>query len=509
MRVLNSVLRFFLKLRVRQIHDYMNDPAKAQEKWFKRLISKAQQTKWGRKYDYKTIRNIEDFQQRIPISTYDEIKPYIREMMHGQANVLWPGRVHWFSKSSGTTSDKSKFLPVSYDNLNKCHLKGPHDTMAMWYHQNPKTKILANGKGLIMGGTHNRFASYPKTHIGDVSAIILENMPFYGKYFHVPDVKTALMQDWEGKIDIMAKIATQHNITNIGGVPTWTMILFRKLLEITGKKHILEVFPNFEVYMHGGVSFTPYRTQFRTFLPNPKVQFREIYNASEGYFAAQYANGEKDMLLFLDNGVFYEFVPMSELHRENPKAYTIDNVELNSNYALLISTNSGLCRYLIGDTVKFTSLKPHKIQITGRTQHFINAFGEEVTVENTDRALANACQQMRTSVKEYTVAPIFLSQNGKGGHEWLIELQHEINPQQLTKFQTILDKELQKVNSDYEAKRYKNMALGELKINLIPKGAFHLWLKKKGKYGGQHKIPRLSNSRKYLEEILTISHQLS
>ncbi|MCH2043592.1 MAG: GH3 auxin-responsive promoter family protein [Saprospiraceae bacterium] len=510
MRVLNAALRFFLKFRIRQIHDYMKNPAKAQEKWFQRLINKAQQTQWGRKYDYKSIQSIDTFQKRVPLSTYDELKLYIQQMMHGKTNILWPGRVRWFSKSSGTTSDKSKFLPVSYENLNKCHLKGPHDTMAMWYYQQPDTKILANAKGLIMGGTHNSFQANPKTRVGDVSAIMLENMPSYGRFFHVPDLKTALMEDWEAKIEKMAHIAIKHNITNIGGVPTWTMVLFRKILEITGKQHILEVFPNFEVYMHGGVSFEPYRNQFRTFLPDSKVQFRETYNASEGYFASQYAPLDKDMLLFLDNGVFYEFVPVSELNKEDPKAYTVDNVELDKNYALVISTNTGLWRYVIGDTIKFTSLKPHKIQITGRTKHFINVFGEEVMVGNTDKALAKVCQQLGINVKEYTVAPIFLSQHGKGGHEWLIELEptspnEKVN---LAKFQYLLDKELQKINSDYEAKRHKDIALDELKINLMPKGAFHLWLKKKGKYGGQHKVPRLSNSRKYLEEILAISHQL-
>jgi hypothetical protein len=349
-----------------------------------------------------------------------------------------------------------------------------------------------------MGGSLQHFAEHPDTVIGDVSAIMLSNMPFYGKYFHTPTIDIALMSEWEAKIERIAHQVIKENLTNVGGVPTWTIVLFRRILELTGKKNILEVFPHFELYMHGGVSFTPYREQFKSFLPSDTVQYREIYNASEGFFASQYAKDEDGMLLLLDNGAFYEFLPMSELGNPNAKVLSIDEVELDTNYALLISTNAGLWRYLIGDTVKFTSLYPHRIQITGRTKHFINVFGEEVMVENSDKALAMACQATGAQVCEYTVGPIFLSE-GKGGHEWFVEF--EKMPDNIAAFGEVLDKSLQSINSDYEAKRYKSMALESLVLNAVPKGSFHEWLKSKGKYGGQHKVPRLSNSRQYIDEL--------
>jgi len=480
-----------------KIHSYMKDPVTIQEQWRKKLLHKAGDTEWGKKHQFKDINNHSEYTQCTPISDYEALKPYINRMMLGEKDILWPGRIKWFSKSSGTTNDKSKFIPVSSENLHQCHLKGSHDTISLWFNSNPDTNMFS-GKGLVMGGSLKEFSDCKETLVGDVSAIMLNNMPFYAKYFHSPTVDIALMNEWESKIEKMAHHIIKENMTSISGVPTWTIVLFRRILELSGKNNILEVFPNFELYMHGGVSFAPYFEQFKNFLPSEKIQYREIYNASEGFFGCQYGKDDDGMLLLLDNGVFYEFLPMSEIDNPNAKTQSIEEVELNTNYALVISTNSGLWRYMIGDTIKFTSLFPHKFQISGRTKHFINVFGEEVMVENTDKALALTCSETGALVNEYTVGPIFLS-SGKGGHEWFIEF--EKVPDKIELFSELLDKNLQNLNSDYEAKRYKGMALERLQLNLVPNGGFHNWLKSKGKFGGQNKVPRLSNSRQYIDEL--------
>jgi len=351
-----------------------------------------------------------------------------------------------------------------------------------------------------MGGEVRIFDEKAKTFMGDVSAIMLKHLPFYAVHFLTPNIPTALLPDWEEKIERIAKVAVHENISNLSGVPTWTLVLLRRILELSKKDNLSEVFPNFELYAHGGVDFAPYRSQFEALFPGNKVQYRNTYNASEGFFATQFSEKDKGMQVLLGNGVFYEFVPMSELHKKDPKTYTIGEVQTGVNYALLISTSAGLWRYLIGDTVQFTSTFPHQIQITGRTKQFINVFGEEVMVWNAEKALANTCQQMQAQIAEYTVAPIFLSNQNKGGHEWLIEFQEA--PRNLSQFKQLLDQNLQRLNSDYEAKRYKNIALQELELNVVPQGSFHKWLRSKGKYGGQNKVPRLSNERQYLEEIL-------
>jgi hypothetical protein len=499
MKFLNTIVRWVFKSKMHSINAYMKDPVHIQQNWFNKLINKAKETKFGKLNHFSSLQNVKEFQKKVPLNDYESLKPFINRMMKGESDVLWPGVISWFSKSSGTTNDKSKFIPVSHENLMQCHIKGSQDSLILWYNSNPDTKLLSNGKGLIMGGSLQKFQDYPKTNIGDISAIMLKHMPFYGKYFHTPGIDIALMSEWEAKIEKIAQTVIKENLTNVGGVPTWTIVLFRRILELTGKKNILEVFPNFELYMHGGVSFTPYKNQFKTFLPSEKIQYREIYNASEGFFASQFSKEDLGMLLLLDNGCFFEFVPLSELNSEQPIALTLDEVDTNTNYAIVISTNSGLWRYIIGDTVKFTSLYPHKIQITGRTKHFINVFGEEVMVENSDKAIFEACLKTGALVAEYTVGPIFLDQ-GKGGHEWIIEF--EKIPDNLEIFRDILDSTLQSINSDYEAKRYKGMALEKLIIKTVPRGSFHEWLKSKGKYGGQNKVPRLSNERKYIEEIL-------
>jgi hypothetical protein len=489
----------FLRSRMRRIEWFMENPHEVQRHWFEKLMRNARNTEWGKEHGYSSIRTQQDFADRIPVQDYESLKPYIERMMLGEKNILWQGKIKWFAKSSGTTSDKSKFIPVSWEHHQKCLIQGSKDTLSLYYHNNPNANIF-QGKGIVMGGTSESFDKYPKTKYGDVSAIMLDHMPAVAKYFYTPDMKTALMKDWEPKIKRIAEITSQENVTNLGGVPTWTIVLFREILELTGKENILEVWPNLEVYIHGGVSFMPYQEQFQQFLPGNQVNFLEIYNASEGYFAIQSDLKQDDMLLMLDNGIYYEFVPSDEWAKDYPKAIPLHEVVIGQNYAIVISTNSGLWRYMPGDTVKFTSTVPYKIKVTGRTKHFINAFGEEVMIENTDKALAMTCREMLASVQEYTVAPIYIKGHKKGGHEWLIEF--DIPPKDLKLFSQLLDKNLQKINSDYEAKRYKNMALDCLTIRHLPSGTFHNWLKGKGKYGGQNKVPRLANHRMYIDEIL-------
>ncbi len=503
-KLTNSLFRQYLRFRMRHIRRYMADPHGVQKYWFERLLLTARDTEWGERFSFRNIKSHRQFANRIPIQDYDSLKPYIERMMSGERDLLWNGRVRFFSKSSGTTNDKSKFIPVSSQNLKFCHIGGSWDTTALFYDQRPDAQLFQR-KSMLMGGSLQQSGLFLKTFVGDVSAVMINRMPLIGRPFFTPDVKTALLPNFEEKIERMAQMCSQEDVVMIGGVPTWTVVLFRRMLEITGKKHMLEVWPNFQVYIHGGVSFIPYREQFKTFFPTENangkaVSYQEIYNASEGYFGIQNDFTSDDMLLLLDNGIFYEFLPMEEWHKEHPKAIPLEAVEVGKNYAIVISTNGGLWRYTPGDTVVFTSTSPYKIKITGRTRQFVNAFGEEVMVENTDKALALTCHTTGASVLEYTVAPIYLKGTSKGGHEWLIEF--EKAPADLEHFTHLLDQNLQRINSDYEAKRYRNMALNELTLRPMPSGTFHNWLKNKGKYGGQHKVPRLSNERKYVEEIL-------
>lgn len=497
---INRVFKQYYKVRMKRIEQFMEHPDEAQYYWLNHLLKQARHTDWGRTFDFRSIRNAAQFSARVPVQEYESLKPYIERMMLGERDVLWNGRVQWFSKSSGTTSDRSKYIPVSRENLSACHIRGTWDTMALFYQQRPDARQF-ECKSLIMGGSLEPFSENPNTIRGDVSAIMLRNMPWVGKPFVTPDLETALLSNFEEKIERMAQITSKEtDMVMIGGVPTWTVVLFRRILELTGKQHMLEVWPHLQGYIHGGVSFTPYREQFQNFLPGNSITYQEIYNASEGYFGIQNDSQEEGMLLLLDNGVYYEFMPMEEWDQEYPKAIPLSSVEPDVDYAMLISTNSGLWRYKIGDTVRFTSIRPYKIRITGRTQQFVNAFGEEVMVNNTDKAIAKTCQELNAIVTEYTVAPIYFDGEGKGGHQWLVEF--EKPPFDLALFEQVLDGHLQKINSDYEAKRYKNMALNPLQIQAIPPGTFFNWLKSKGKFGGQHKVPRLANHRRYIEEIL-------
>lgn len=498
---INTAFRKYYQYRMKHINYYMQHPHEVQKTVLDNLLSATAHTEWGRQYEYKNIRNGETFAKRVPVNSYEDLKPFIERMMHGEKDVLWSGQVKWFSKSSGTTSDKSKYIPVSNRNLKECHIRGTWDTMTFFYNQRPDARQF-ECKSLLMGGSLTSFNPYPKTTIGDVSAIMIDHMPIVARPFFTPDFETALLPNFEEKIKRMVEIISKEkDLVMIGGVPSWTVVLLRRVQELTGFKNLLSVWPNMQGYIHGGVSFTPYQKQFQDFFPSDQISYQDIYNASEGYFAAQNDFSSDDMLLLLDNGVYYEFIPMSEWGKDFPKTIPLEEVQIGATYALVISTNSGLWRYQPGDTVTFTSTTPYKIKITGRTKQFINAFGEEVMVENTDKALAATCKELDTLVAEYSVAPIFFKGASKGGHEWLIEF--EKAPISYDLFAECLDRNLQKVNSDYEAKRYQSMALEQLKLHPIPKNTFHDWLKSKGKYGGQHKVPRLSNDRKYVGEILS------
>ena len=499
-KLTNTVFSWYIRRHYRKnIQYFLKHPFEVQQDLIDGFLQTAKDTVWGKFHDFQNIRNYKDFKQQLPITDYPVLQPYIQRMMNGEPDVLWPGQITWFSKSSGTTAAKCKYIPVTNESLQECHLKGGHDIMAAWCHHMPQSKIFS-GKGMGMGGSHAPFSEYPKTNIGDVSAIMMETMPFYGRFFFTPDLDTALMGNFEDKLERMAHQVINENVTNLSGVPSWTLVLFRRILEITGKSNMLEVWPNFELYIHGGVSFKPYREEYKRFFPGDQVHYLEVYNASEGFFGAQLDVGIDDIHLLLDNGVFYEFIPAGEWDKKNPTVLGLNEVELGKSYALVITTNAGLWRYMPGDTVVFTSINPFKIKITGRMKHFLNVFGEEVIVENTDQALAYAATECGATINEYTVGPVFMQGESKGGHEWLVEFIQE--PSDLDIFSKILDDKMKDLNADYEAKRFKSMALESLKVVSLKKGSFHEWLKSKGKYGGQHKVPRLSNDRKYVDEIL-------
>ncbi len=496
---LNTIMRYVLNKRMRRIRYFSAHPHEVQSALLSQFVNAAQDTEWGRMHNFKHIKNPYHFAQNMPVQDYESLKPYINRMMHGESNVLWTGQVKWFSKSSGTTNDKSKFIPVTISNLKTCHLKGGWDSSALIYNARPDTQGFA-GKMLIMGGTYESFEPYPQTRFGDVSALMIRHLPAIGSYIYAPSLDIAIMPNSEEKIERMAHALIKEDMRSIGGVPTWTVVLLRRILEITGKNNILEVWPNLQVYVHGGVSFMPYRETFKQLIPKDDFTYWEIYNASEGYFATQCAYGADDMLLLLNNGIYYEFLPESEWYANNPIAIPLSDVEIGKHYAPVITTNSGLWRYVPGDTVIFTSTNPYKIKVSGRTKQFVNAFGEEVMVANTDKALAETCATMGAQVSEYTVAPVYFSGKNKGGHEWVIEFERE--PPDMEAFNNTLDANLQKINSDYEAKRFKNMAMERLSLNPVPRGTFHSWLKMKGRYGGQGKVPRLANNRQYVDDIL-------
>jgi GH3 auxin-responsive promoter len=481
-----------------QIEQWVLDPVAVQREVLQDLVTSAQYTEIGRKYNFSKLFSIKEFKKAVPIHEYDDLKPYIQRIMQGEENLLWNTPINWFAKSSGTTSDKSKFIPVSEESLQDNHYLGAKDVLTMYYHSHPESDLLT-GKGLVVGGSHTISQFNAEVQYGDLSAVLLQNSPFWGNWIRTPELHIALLDEWENKISQMAENTIKENVTSISGVPTWTLVLLKRILENTGKKNILEVWPSLELYIHGGVSFTPYREQFAKIMGRD-INYLEMYNASEGFFAAQDSPVEEGMLLFTNHGIFMEFMPVEEYGKSNPQTIGLKDVELGKNYALVISTNGGLWRYLVGDTIQFTRLGPFRIKVSGRLKHFMNAFGEEVIVDNADSAIVRAANRSGSVVNDYTAAPVYFDDHSNGAHEWLVEFEKE--PEDITQFAEELDKALKELNSDYEAKRHKSIALRLPIIKSVPKGLFTSWLRKKGKLGGQHKVPRLSNDRNYVDELL-------
>ena len=494
----NSVFSWVIKKRVHQIELFQKYPIEVQAELIQKMIENAALTNFGLDHGFISINNVDDFRKAVPVRSYDKLSPYIERLRQGEQGVLWPSKLKWFAKSSGTTSGNSKFIPVSKEALEDCHFKGGKDLLALYYDLNPNANLY-NGKHLIMGGSSKISPYVRDSYSGDLSAIIIKNLPVWVELRRTPTREIALLDDWEVKIERMAEATSQEDVAMIAGVPSWTMVLIKRVLEITGKESIKDVWPNLELFMHGGVNFKPYREQYRSLIPDEGMHYLETYNASEGIFGIQDRLGSDDMLLMLDYGIFYEFMPMEEYGKEDPKTLLLDEVELNTNYALVITTNAGLWRYLIGDTIKFTGLAPHRIQVTGRTRHFINAFGEELIIENADSAIEFATTQTGAMVSEYTAAPVYMDEKQTGAHEWLIEF--ETPPLNEMLFAQLLDQKLKELNTDYAAKRSYNLTLRKPIIKSLPKGTFYEWLTSKGKMGGQNKVPRLCNDRRYVDEI--------
>ena len=498
MPLLNSIISWVNVKRLHQIELFKQYPYDVQRDVFFKLVEQASRTTWGVQYGYDSISSIEEYQKRVPISSYEDLTPYVNRLRDGEQNLLWPTEIKWFAKSSGTTSDKSKFIPVSYESLEECHFRGGKDVIAFYTRERPDNGIL-KGKSLTLGGSSqiNKFSN--KSYYGDLSAVLIENLPFWANFIRTPSAEVALIPDFENKLQKIVSHTYNENVTSIAGVPSWNLVLLQKVLEYTGKENILQVWPNLELFTHGGVSFNPYREQFKKLIPSDRMNYLETYNASEGFFGIQDVLDRDDMLLMLDLGIFYEFIPMDLFHEPDPPVYTVRDVKEGINYAMVISTNGGLWRYLIGDTIVFTSLNPHKFKITGRTKYFINAFGEEVILDNAEKALMNACRETGAVVKEYTAGPLYMSGTSQGTHEWMIEF--VTPPDKLENFRRVLDQTLSSINSDYEAKRFKNITLSMPRIVDLEPGTFYRWMQHRGKLGGQNKIPRLSNDRKYLDEL--------
>jgi hypothetical protein len=500
--IFNSIASWLMIKRMNQIELFMRYPLETQDESFFNLIDTARDTEWGKKFDYTEIHSVDTFKERVPLQDYDSLKPYIERLRRGEQNILWPSEIKRFAKSSGTTSDKSKFIPVSEEALELCHYRGGKDMLSIHCNNFPESQLFT-GKNLGLGGsrTTDIFSDHESIH-GDVSALIIHDLPLWAEFLRLPSIEIALMNEWEEKLEKMALATMNENITSLAGVPSWMMVLLKRVLELKKKKYISEVWPNLEVYFHGGVNFGPYREQYRELFGPSKVRFLELYNASEGFFGMQDQGDSNELLLMLDYGIYYEFLSVENLGNPYAKTLSLDEVEIGKNYALIISTNAGLWRYMIGDTIRFTSLFPFRFHITGRTRSFINAFGEEVIIENAEKALSIACEKTNARIRDYTAAPVYFEENQQGAHEWLIEFEHP--PENMEYFNEVLDNALKSINSDYEAKRYQNMVLRAPIIKSVPSGTFYAWLKTKNKLGGQYKVPRLCNDRLVLEEIVSL-----
>jgi len=504
MPIISSIINWVNTKRLHQIDLFRKYPIDVQRETLFKLLDEAKDTWIGKEFGFSEIQSFSEFQEKVPVRNYEAYKSLISRVMEGEQNLFWPSEIKWFAKSSGTTSDKSKFIPVSWESLEDCHFRGGKDILAIYSQNYPDNKLFT-GKGLTLGGSHQVNSFSNQSYYGDLSAIIIENLPFWADFIRTPGKDVALMDEWEEKLEEITKQTLRDKVTSLTGVPSWNLVLIKHVLDYTGKKNLLEVWPNLELFTHGGVSFTPYREQFRKLIPSDQMHYLEVYNASEGHFALQDEPDKDDMLLMLDYGIFFEFIPVGKIGDPHPPALTVGEVVPGENYAIVISTNSGLWRYLIGDTVVFTSTFPHKLKISGRTKHFMNAFGEEVIIENAEKALSISCAKTNAVISEYTAAPIYMGDEGKGSHEWLIEF--EKAPTDLDYFTSMLDNALCSINSDYEAKRYKSITLVMPTVRNLPQGTFYRWLSVKGKLGGQNKVPRLSNNRKIVDEVLGMVHE--
>ena len=500
--LVNSVASWFLKKRFHQIDLFLKYPYEVQNELLTNLLELSKNTEIGQKYDFKSITSYREFAKRVPVSTYESYHDLIERSRKGEQNIFWHKPIKWFAKSSGTTNTKSKFIPVSNASLEDCHYAAGKDLLCMYLNNNPDSELF-NGKNLRLGGSKELYEENG-TIFGDLSAILIDNMPFWAEFSSTPSNKVSLMSDWEPKMQAIVDESIKENVTSLAGVPSWMLVFLNNVLETTGYSNVLELWPNLEVYFHGGVSFKPYEKQYKKIIPSSSFKYYETYNASEGFFAIQDQNDSDELLFMLDYGIFYEFIPMDTYGTKNEKVIPLFEVEKGKNYAMIITTNSGLWRYKIGDTVRFTCIDPYRIKVTGRTKHFINVFGEELIIENTDQALKSVSQKIGCEIRDYTVAPVFMKGRDKGKHEWLIEFKS--NPSSLSYFSELLDNALKSLNSDYEAKRFKNITLEMPKIISAKSGLFNEWLKNKGKLGGQHKIPRLSNSRDFIESLLKLQN---
>ena len=500
----NSIASWMLKKRIHQMELFIKYPHEVQNELLTNLIFKAKKTEIGKQYHFDQIKNYDAFRKQVPIRTYEDYAEMIDRSRNGENNIFWPTPVNMFAKSSGTTNAKSKFIPLSQEGLEGNHYACGKDLLCLYLNNNEDASLF-NGKSLRLGGSKNILKN-KGTYYGDLSALMIDNSPFWASFSSTPSNEVSLMSNWEEKLGAITKQSVEQNVTSMAGVPSWVLVLLNHILETTGKSNLLEIWPELEVYFHGGVSFDPYLKEYQDIIPKADFKYYEIFNASEGFFACQDQNDSKDLLLMLDYGIFYEFIPMDIYGTKDQKAIPLSEVEKGKNYAMIITTNSGLWRYQVGDTLRFTSLDPYRIRITGRTKHYINVFGEELIIENAEDALREATHKFNLHVKDYTIGPVFMEGKEKGAHEWIIEF--EKNPVDQQEFKSTLDNYLQKVNSDYEAKRANDTTLTELKLNIAKKGLFYEWLKRNDKLGGQHKIPRLSNKRDYLEELLSINDKL-
>ncbi|MDR1878263.1 MAG: GH3 auxin-responsive promoter family protein [Bacteroidales bacterium] len=496
--IVNRIAKSYFNMHHKGMERIMLHPFDCQQQCFETLLKDAARTQWGLKYDYATIKQYDTFKQRVPVNNYNTLYPYIERMIAGEKDVLWKGKTNWFSKSSGTSNSKSKYIPVSWDSLIKCNYKGGKDTFVLYLNNRPDSKLFT-GKNLSLSGSWRKFDVNSKAYCGDISAILLNFIPEWGNYFRIPPKKTALMSDWNKKVEAFAQYARKQNVTSLAGVPSWILMIIRRILELEQASDLTGIWSNLELFMHGGVNFSPYISQYKALIPNDDMYYQQVYNASEGYFAAQDVAKSDDMLLFLDNGIFYEFIPLQDFETEHQQTVTIENVETGINYVIVISTNAGLWRYVMGDVVQFTSLNPYRIVITGRTTHFINAFGEELMIDNAEKALKEASQKTDAVISEYTAAPVYLNKQTKAAHEWLIEFQQE--PSNMEVFTDVMDTELMRLNSDYEAKRCNDILLQRPVVRTVPKGVFLAWMASHKRLGGQFKIPRLANNRQIIEEI--------